>query len=160
MGYVIKVWSEWFNSVSRCCNKNACWTGVWESFSPLSRRTSVDLDILPIILKFGTKLETDSHQARQGPRRLHLDELKDVRFLYAFINNGLSSFSIFMDSLLPKFFCKALAMSWVLLVLKIDRGTRNFLSIGSAASCFIDIEPVLFLSNTCFAYSDGEVTTW
>ena len=40
----------------------------------------MDLDILPIILKFGTKLDTDSHQVGQGPRRLHLDELKDVGY--------------------------------------------------------------------------------
>ena len=109
----------------------------------------MDLDILPIIPKFDTKSDTDPHQAGQGPRRLHLYELKDVRSLYIFINNGLSSLSIFMGSLVPKSFCKALDISLVLLVLKIDKGTMNFLNRGSAASCFIDIEPVLFLSNTC-----------
>lgn len=101
----------------------------------------------------------DSHQAEHGPRRLHLEEWKDVRLLYFFISNGWSSFSMSMDSLVPKSFCRALVMSWVLLVPIIDKGTRNFVSSGSAASCFTDIEPVLFLSNTCFAYSNGKVTT-
>lgn len=38
-----------------------------ESFSPLSIRILVDLDTLPIILRFGIKLDTDFHH-RGHPR--------------------------------------------------------------------------------------------
>ena len=71
-------------SVSLCCNRNACSTGVWESFSPLSNRILVDLATLPIILRFGIKLDTDFHHRGHGPTLLHLDELKAVRFSFVF----------------------------------------------------------------------------
>ena len=71
-----------------------CTTG--ESFSPLSIRIPVDLETLPMMLRFGVKLNNDLHNIGQTAILLHLDGLKAVMFSYVFINKGLSCLSILM----------------------------------------------------------------
>ncbi|MDP9288892.1 MAG: alcohol dehydrogenase catalytic domain-containing protein [Thermoproteota archaeon] len=56
----------------------------------------VDLEILPMILKFGSRLNSDLAHIIHPDMLLHLDKLKVVSFSYFLINNGLSCLSILM----------------------------------------------------------------
>lgn len=47
----------------------------------------MDLETLPMMLKFGIILDKDLHNIGQTPTLLHLDGLKAVSFSYPFTSN-------------------------------------------------------------------------
>ena len=64
----------------------------------------VDLETLPMMLKFGIILDNDLHKTGQTPILLHLNGLKAVMFSYVFINaclmtkmNTSNCFTAFAD---------------------------------------------------------------
>ena len=56
----------------------------------MSIRIPVDLETLPMMLRFGVKLNNDLNNIGQTPILLHLEGLEAVMFSYVFISKGLS----------------------------------------------------------------------
>src|SRR4029079_12063447 len=119
----------------------------------------VELDTLPIKLKFVGISDKDFHRIGHTPVVSHFSKLNAVMFSYPFIRKGLSCSSIFMNPLLPNSFINALVISLVSLVCKREEGNKKFFNKESVTICPTDINPVLLLSNTCIAYSDGNETS-
>src|SRR6266487_5862771 len=114
---------------------------------------------LPMIFKVGSKAKCDLSQIGHTSILLHLSRLKEVKFLYDFINAGLSCLSMLTEPLVPNSFTMVLEMAFVLWVRNKNTGTGRFNNnTGAFAICCIDINPVWFLSKTCMEYCNGTDT--